>query len=58
MNEDSLTGQVAMITGGGRGLGQSIAQGLAEAGAAVALAARTTEQLAETMALVEQHQRP
>jgi NAD(P)-dependent dehydrogenase (short-subunit alcohol dehydrogenase family) len=54
MNEDSLTGQVAMITGGGRGLGRSIAQALAEAGATVALAARTTEQLAETIALVEQ----
>jgi NAD(P)-dependent dehydrogenase (short-subunit alcohol dehydrogenase family) len=48
----SLEGQVALVTGGGRGLGRAIAQALAAAGAAVALVARTAAQLDETVALV------
>jgi NAD(P)-dependent dehydrogenase (short-subunit alcohol dehydrogenase family) len=49
-----LTGQVAIVTGGGRGIGRAMALALAKAGAAVAVVARTEEQLAETVALIEQ----
>ncbi|HYJ79581.1 MAG TPA: SDR family oxidoreductase [Longimicrobiaceae bacterium] len=38
-----LSGRVALVTGGGRGLGEQIATGLAQAGAAVALASRRLE---------------
>ena len=38
-----LTGQVAVVTGGNRGIGRGIALGLAEAGAAVALFGRNEE---------------
>ena len=48
----NLTGQVALITGGGRGLGRSFAEALAAAGAAVAVTARSTEQLDETVARI------
>ncbi len=49
-----LTGQVAIVTGGGRGIGRAVALALAKAGAKVAVSARTTEQLAETVALIEE----
>jgi 3-oxoacyl-[acyl-carrier protein] reductase len=49
-----LTGQVAIVTGGGRSIGRSMALALAKAGAAVAVVARTEGQLAETVALIEQ----
>ena len=42
----SLKGKVAIVTGGSRGIGLSIARGLAEHGADVALAARKPEDLA------------
>ncbi len=49
-----LDGQIAIVTGGGRGLGRVYAQALAAAGAAVAVTARSEEQLTETVGLIEQ----
>lgn len=43
----NLSGRVALVTGGSRGLGLEIAEGLGEAGAAVAITARREEWLRE-----------
>ena len=42
---DELSGQVALVTGGGRGIGANVARELAGAGMRVAVAARTREQV-------------
>ncbi|MGI8883544.1 MAG: glucose 1-dehydrogenase [Pyrinomonadaceae bacterium] len=44
-----LTGKTAIVTGGSRGIGVEMAQGLAEAGANLMLCARRTEWLDETV---------
>jgi 2-deoxy-D-gluconate 3-dehydrogenase len=48
-----LDGKVAVVTGGGRGLGAAAAWALAEAGADVALLARSEEQLVGTAREIE-----
>ena len=48
-----LDGRVAIVTGGGRGLGAHMARGLAEAGAAVVVCSRKLEACAEVAAEIE-----
>lgn len=53
MNEKTLAGQVAIVTGAGRGFGRAIAARLAAEGAAVTLTARTGTQLNEAVAEIQ-----
>src|SRR5262245_808442 len=43
-----LEGQVALVTGGGRGIGRMIARELADAGMRVAVSARSADQVEDT----------
>ncbi|MCC8024517.1 MAG: glucose 1-dehydrogenase [Clostridium sp.] len=49
----SLRGRNAIVTGGGQGLGKSMALGLAQAGADIIIAARRIETALETKPLIE-----
>ncbi|WP_324260193.1 glucose 1-dehydrogenase [Altererythrobacter sp. H2] len=49
-----ITGDVAVVTGAGRGIGRGIAQALADAGAYVICAARRENEIEETAALINQ----
>ena len=51
--ESKLTGQTAIVTGGGRGFGREIARALAKEGVKVAVVARSADQLAETVSLIQ-----
>ena len=45
LDQFRLDGQVAVVTGGGRGIGEGIALGMAEAGADIVVAARRTAEI-------------
>lgn len=51
-----LLGRLALVTGGGRGIGRAIAVDLADAGAAVVVVARDQAQLADTLAEIESNE--
>jgi 3-oxoacyl-[acyl-carrier protein] reductase len=48
-----LDGQIALVTGGGRGIGANIARELRRGGARVAIAARSSEQIEEVALDIE-----
>jgi NAD(P)-dependent dehydrogenase (short-subunit alcohol dehydrogenase family) len=54
MNLFDLSGKTAIVTGGGKGIGRQMAQGLAEAGANIVLCARQAERCEQAAAELEE----
>jgi 3-oxoacyl-[acyl-carrier protein] reductase len=52
VEDSTLRGQVAVVTGAGRGIGRAIALAYAKAGAAVVCSARSGDEIEETAALI------
>ena len=52
--EDTLTGQTILITGGGSGLGLSMAKGFAKCGADIAICGRTEKKLQKAVKEIEE----
>src|SRR5690625_6038688 len=57
MHNIDLSGKVALVTGGSRGLGRAMALGLADAGADLILASRSLDRCRAVAAEVEQRGR-
>src|SRR5438094_9429548 len=53
VTDPELAGQVALVTGGGRGIGAAIARELAQAGMRVAVAARSRDQIEEVAGKID-----
>jgi NAD(P)-dependent dehydrogenase (short-subunit alcohol dehydrogenase family) len=53
LNQFSLKGKIALVTGGGRGIGQAIAFGFAKAGAKIVITSRKMEDLEATAAEIK-----
>ncbi|MGE4365685.1 MAG: SDR family NAD(P)-dependent oxidoreductase, partial [Mycolicibacterium sp.] len=57
-NPFDLTGHVAVVTGGGSGIGLGMAEGLARAGATVAILGRSAQRLDSAAATLRSHGNP